>query len=135
MEEVFAELSSLPCEQPERRDICKRCRYAHHYVYVQTMCAWLCVYPNLPTSLPLHRRPSVVCVCSCFPDTPVTIETRIIILQHPNEVCIGLGSTTCARMYNIKSMAIYMYVYAPRKVVGWQLCLFFKSVLLGTNAM
>ena len=53
MEEVFAELSSLPCEQPERRDICKRCRYAHHYVYVQIMRAWLCVC--VPISPPLSH--------------------------------------------------------------------------------
>jgi len=39
VEEVFAELSSLPCEQPERRNICKRCRYAHHmYMYTDYVC-------------------------------------------------------------------------------------------------
>ena len=34
----------------------------------------------------VNRRPIVVCVCSCFPDTPIAIDTRVIILQHPNEV-------------------------------------------------
>ncbi|CAI8016478.1 tRNA-uridine aminocarboxypropyltransferase 2 [Geodia barretti] len=52
----FLELCALPYEQSEKRDTCQRC-----------------------------RRPSVVCVCSCFPESPVSIETRVVILQHPNE--------------------------------------------------
>lgn len=32
------------------------------------------------------RRPSTVCVCSCFPSQPIPIQTRVLILQHPNEV-------------------------------------------------
>ena len=32
------------------------------------------------------RRPSSVCVCSCFPSEPIPIQTRVLILQHPNEV-------------------------------------------------
>lgn len=32
------------------------------------------------------RRPVAVCICSCFPEEAVPIQSRIIILQHPNEV-------------------------------------------------
>lgn len=32
-----------------------------------------------------------MCVCSCFPNEPIPIQTRVIILQHPNEVSCGDG--------------------------------------------
>ena len=37
------------------------------------------------------RRPVAVCICSCFPEEAVPIQSRIIVLQHPNEVTsVGL---------------------------------------------
>ncbi|XP_003384861.2 PREDICTED: DTW domain-containing protein 2-like [Amphimedon queenslandica] len=31
------------------------------------------------------KRPSTVCICSCFPEKPVSMATRVIILQHCSE--------------------------------------------------
>ena len=44
------------------------------------------------------RRPATVCICSCFPDEPLAIRSRVLILQHPNEV--GQPVLVCCVTYN-----------------------------------
>ena len=41
-----------------------------------------------------YRRPVTVCICSCLPDEPFKIGSRVLILQHPNEVCCCCGPRT-----------------------------------------
>lgn len=60
-----------------QRTSCEKCRYDHtplHY--------YCSMWETLNT---FFRRPLRVCWCSYLPDTPVKINGKIIILQHPDE--------------------------------------------------
>ena len=88
LSDVFAELSSLPHEPSEKRDVCHRCRYVQNRgaknKYKLATPFLFILYSLLYAHT--YRRPSTVCVCSCFPSEPIPIQTRVLIRQHPNEV-------------------------------------------------
>ncbi|XP_049791709.1 tRNA-uridine aminocarboxypropyltransferase 2 isoform X1 [Schistocerca nitens] len=56
IDDVWDDLSGLPADPPRKREICPSC-----------------------------RRPAVVCWCPYLPKTPLDIQCRLILLQHPAE--------------------------------------------------
>ncbi len=76
-EDAFAQLLSLPEEISTKRHVCVRCKWAS-FLATYYWFLWCIIY----------RRPSRVCICSCFPDTPLPVQSRIIILQHPHEASL-----------------------------------------------
>ena len=71
-------------------------KYLKHCTYTATACGAYAKYVRVCTLSVVFRRPVVVCICSCFPDTPIAVDTRVIILQHPNEVI----SVECMMLYH-----------------------------------
>ena len=59
-----------------QRTSCEKCRYYH--------CSNYNIITLLKKTVSI-RRPQRVCWCSYLPETPITINGKIIILQHPDE--------------------------------------------------
>ena len=77
-DDVFSRFLAFPEEASTKRSVCERCRCLEDWSPGHFSCIFLSVCK--------YRRPTSVCICSCFPATPIAIQTRIIVLQHPHEV-------------------------------------------------
>lgn len=62
-----------------QRSSCSKCRYIQVIVTLLTMNGPLKIFKCF------GRRPERVCWCSYLPKVPVTINGKIIVLQHPDE--------------------------------------------------